>query len=238
MRCGRPGPGFLVPRGVQVARPPWRAGRVDPAEDHPAGAGLEDAGDGQADRLAQVVGPLLGDDHRAVVEVADPLARLLAALDQLDGQALARQDDRLHRVGQVVEVDDLDALEPGDLVQVVVVGDDLAAEVLGQDTRRWSTSRIAGELGDLGVVDLDLDAGRLLEPVEDVQPAAAAVPAELVGAVGDPLQLLEDEPGDDQRLVDDAGLGDVGDPAVDDDRGVEDQRPASPSPPWRTPCRG
>ena len=67
--------------------------------------------------------------------------------------------------------------------------------------------------------------GRLLEPVEDVEPAAAAVAAELVGAVGDPLQLLEHEPRHDQRLVDDPRLGHVGDPAVDDDRGVEHQRP-------------
>ena len=75
------------------------------------------------------------------------------------------------------------------------------------------------------VVDPDLDARRLLEPVEDVEPAAAAVPAQLVGAVGDALQLLEHEPRDDHRLVDHPGLGDVGDPAVDDDRGVQDQRP-------------
>src|SRR4051794_26618563 len=40
-----------------------RRGCVEAAEDHPPGAGLEDAGDGQADGLAEVIGPLLGDDH-------------------------------------------------------------------------------------------------------------------------------------------------------------------------------
>ena len=56
------------------------------------------------------------------------------------------------------------------------------------------------------------------------RPAAAAVAAQLVGAVGDALQLLEHEAGDDHRLVDHAGLGNVGDPAVDHDRGVEHER--------------
>src|SRR6185437_422184 len=83
----------LVGRGGVDGGP--RGGGVEPAEDHPAGAGLQDARDGQPDRLAEVVGALLGDDHRAVVEVADTLPRLLAALDQLDREALAGQDDRL-----------------------------------------------------------------------------------------------------------------------------------------------
>ena len=60
------------------------------------------------------------------------------------------------------------------------------------------------------------------------RPAAPAVAAQLVGAVGDALQLLEHEAGDDQRLVDHPRLGDVGDPPVDHDRGVEHQRSAPP----------
>ncbi len=66
--------------------------------------------------------------------------------------------------------------------------------------------------------------GRLLQAVQDIEAAAAAVAPELVGAVGDALQFLKDEPGDDKLLVDDAGFGDVGDAAVDDDGGVEHER--------------
>ena len=106
----------------------------------------------------EVIGSLLGDDHRAVVQVADSLALLFAALEQLDRQALAGQDDRLHGVGQVVQVDDLNALEPGDLVEVVVVGDDLAAQVFRQNDQPLVDLANAGELGDLGVMDPDLDA--------------------------------------------------------------------------------
>ena len=197
---------------------------IDPAEDHPAGAGLEHARHRQAEGLAQVIGSLLGDDHRAVVEIADALALLFAALEELDRQALAREHDRLHRVGQVVEVDDFDSLEPGDLVEVVVVGDDLAPEMLGQDHQALIDFADPRQLGDLAVVDPDLDARRLLQAVEDVEPAAPAVAPQLVGAVGDALQFLEHEPRNDHRLIDDARLGDVGDPPVDHDRGIEHQR--------------
>ena len=212
--------------GWWCCRSAWwrRLHGIDPPEDHPAGAGLQDARDRQAERLAEVVGTLLGDDHRAVIEVADALSLFLAPFEELDRQALAGQDDRLHGVGQVVQVDDLDALQTGDLVEVVVVGDNLAAEMLGQHDQPLVDLADARELGDIAVMDPDLDTGRLLKPVEDVEPAAPAVATELVGTVRDALQLLEHEPRDHQLLIDDARLGDVGDPPVDHDRGVEQQR--------------
>ena len=76
---------------------------------------------------------LLDHDHRAVVQVADALADLVARLDQPDRHGLAGQGHRLQGVGQLVEVDDLDALQLGDLVQVEVVGHHPGAERLGQD---------------------------------------------------------------------------------------------------------
>ena len=78
--------------------------RVNPAEDHPARARLEHARDGESERLAQVVGALFGNDHRAIVKIADTLALFLAALEQLDSQSFAGEDDRLHGVGQVVKL--------------------------------------------------------------------------------------------------------------------------------------
>ena len=65
-------------------------------------------------------------------------------------------------------------------------------------------------------------AGLLLHPVEDLEAAPAAVAPERVRAVGDVLQLVEHEPRDDERAVDEAGLDDLGDPAVDDRARVDD----------------
>ncbi len=62
----------------------------------------------------------------------------------------------------------------------------------------------------------------LLHPGEDLEAAPAAVAAERVGAVGDVLELFEDELRHDERPVDEPGLDDLGDPAVDDRARVDD----------------
>ena len=48
----------------------------------------------------------LDDDHRAVVEVADRLAGLLARLGQQHGHLVAGDDRRTHREGERVQVED------------------------------------------------------------------------------------------------------------------------------------
>lgn len=143
---------------------PANRGRVvDPSKDHPPRAGLEHAGHGESDHFSQMLLSVLRHDHRAVVKVTDPLPWLLASLEDLDHQRLARQHDGLQGIREVVQVDDLNPLEPGDLVQVVIVGDHPAAEVLGQYDEFLVDFLDAGQFGNFGIVDLDLHAGRLLE---------------------------------------------------------------------------
>ena len=157
--------------------------------------------------------PPFDDDHRPVVEEADALAGLLALLDDPDVQLLAGQHGGLDRVGQRVDVHDPDALELGDAVEVEVVGQDHPA------ARQRQRDELGVDLGDLGHVvldDLDRGPGLLLHPVEDLQPAPATVAAQRIGAVGDVLELLEDEARDDERPVDEARFDDLGDPPVDD----------------------
>ena len=52
---------------------------VDAAENHPAGARLQHARDGQLERFAEMISPLLGNHHRAVVQVSDSLALFFPA---------------------------------------------------------------------------------------------------------------------------------------------------------------
>ena len=61
-------------------------------------------------RVDHVAAAALDHDHRPVVEVRDALAGLLALLDDLDLQRVAGQERRLDRVGELVEVQDADAL--------------------------------------------------------------------------------------------------------------------------------
>src|SRR5262245_11279315 len=72
------------------------------AEDHAAGAGLQHARDSDFHGAADLFAAGLDHDHRAVVEIADPLARLFALLDNAHLQVLTRQAYRLEGVGHVV----------------------------------------------------------------------------------------------------------------------------------------
>ena len=122
-------------------------------------------------------------------------------------------------VRERVDVHHPQALDLGDAVQVEVVREDDPA----------AGSRHRHELGvhlrDLGVRlvgDLDRDAVLLLEAGDDLEAAAPARPPHRVRAVGDPLELLEHDPRHDERSLQEARLGDVGDPAVDDRARVHD----------------
>ena len=130
-----------------------------------------------------------------------------------------RQEDGLERVGQVVDVEDGNAVQVGDLVEVEVVGDDFGVEVLSQ------LDQLEINFADGGVVVLDDLNGKLriaLHALEDIEPAAASLAAGGILGVGDHLQLAKDELGDDERAFEKTGLGHIGNAAVDDGAGVQD----------------
>src|SRR5207302_2185157 len=66
-----------------------------------------------------------------------------------------------------------------------------------------------------------LDARHLLNLLEDVEASAAAIALQRVGRIGDELQLLQHELRNHQRAVEETGLADIRDAAVDDDARVE-----------------
>src|SRR5262249_38103680 len=137
----------------------------------------------------------------------------------------AGQGHQLERVGQLVQVDDLNPLQLGDLVQVEVIGHHARAEHLGQHHEAFVHLVHVAQLGQVRLVHLQLHPGVGLHPLEDVQPAPPAVALDLVRAVGDALQLLQHETGDDQLGVDDPRFTDIGNPAVNNYAGVQNQRP-------------
>src|ERR1019366_599922 len=102
------------------------------AEDHLAGRGLEHAGHRDIDGLGDQLFGVVHHDHGAVIQVSDALVILLAFLEDEDPHGLAGQHDGFQRVGQLVDIEDLDAVKLGHLVQIEIVGDDLAIEHLGE----------------------------------------------------------------------------------------------------------
>src|SRR5262249_42878634 len=80
------------------------------------------------------------------------------------------------------------------------------------------------QLGQVALVHLQLDLGVRLHALEDVQPAPATVALDLVRAVGDALQLLQDEAWHDHLGIDDPRITNIGNPSIDDDAGIENER--------------
>src|SRR5262249_16697937 len=190
---------------------------LDPAEDHPARRRLEHAGDRQVDLMTDGRTPLLHDQHRAIVEVANPLADLVPGLDDAHAQRLAWESHRLHRVGQLIEVNDFDSLQLSNLVEVEVIGHHAGAHGLGENDQALIDLVYVAQFLQVGLVHLKFNFGVVLHPLENVQPTPPAVALQLVGTVGDALQLLEDRARHDQLVVDDPRITDIGNPAVDND---------------------
>jgi hypothetical protein len=116
-------------------------------------------------------------------------------------ELLAGQDRGLDRVRERVDVHHPDALQLGDAVEVEVVRQDHAA------ARQGEGDQLRVDLGDVlhrVVDDLDRGPGFLLHAASGSPGRAARVAPQRVGAVGDVLDLLEDEPRHDKRPVDEA----------------------------------
>ncbi len=192
---------------------------VELTEDHFAGGSLQDAGDGNVDGLRDHLLGVIHHHHRAVIQVGHSLVVLLAFLEDEDPHGFARQYDRLQRIRQLVDIEHLDAVELGYLIQVEIVGDDLTVVNLGQfDQLHIDFPHVRKVLFD----DLHVEVCHFLNALQDVEPAASAVALHGVGRIGHQLQFAQDELRDHQHAVEKAGLGDIGDAPVDDDAGIQD----------------
>ena len=188
------------------------------AEDHFSGGGLEDGGDRDVDGLADHLARIVDHDHGSVIEVGDSLVVLFAFFQDEDPHNFAGEDDGLEGVCEFVDVEDGDALQLGDFVEIEIVGDDFAFVKLGE------FDELEVDFADAGKIvfdDLDLNGGGFLEALEDVETTASAIALEGVGGIGDELEFAKDELRDDDEAVEESGFGDVGDAAVDDNAGIE-----------------
>ena len=154
---------------------------VELAENHLPGGGLQHASHGDVDGLRNHLLGVVHHHHGAVVQVSHALVVLLALLQDEDAHRFARQHDRLQRIGQLVDVQDLDAVQLGHLVQVEIVGDDLAIVDLPQfDQLHVHVPHLREILFD----DLHREVGHFLDALQDVQAAPSPVPFHGIGGIG------------------------------------------------------
>ena len=89
---------------------------------------------------------------------------------------------------------------------------------------QFQIDRLLLVLGEFRLVDPQIDPLHILEFAQNVEPPPPAGPPVPFGGVGDVLAFHNAEPGDDQGRIDDLRLHNVGDPPVDHDARIENQR--------------
>ena len=108
-----------------------------------------------------------------------------------------------------------DVLQLGDLAEVVIVGEQLRAEVAGQPDELGVHFRF---LREIAVVDFDLVARVALDAVEHFEAAPAPRALDGVVGIGDLLEFLEHKARHDDDAFEEIGLDQIGDAAVNDRR--------------------
>src|SRR4029077_5470211 len=97
--------------------------------------------------------------HSTVIKVGHALVVFLTFLQNENAHGLAGEHDRLQRIGEFIDVQDFDALQLRDFIQIEIVGDDLALVQLGQ------FDKLEVDFADGGEIvfdDLNLQGGNFL----------------------------------------------------------------------------
>lgn len=186
---------------------------MDFAEDEAACGGLESAGDDEDHILADHFRCVFCDDHGAIIEVTDRLALLFAGFDEFDGKLFAGDHCGFESIGQIVDIQNGHILNLCHAVEPEVCCDNCRGHALG----KLDEHLINGFAVDGRFIDRDVESAGSLEPADEVQPASAPGPLEFVARIGEELKLCHDERGDDDRGLDDANVGDIGDAGVYED---------------------
>src|SRR3981081_4500257 len=105
---------------------------VELTEDHLAGGGLENAGDGNIDGLRDHFLGVIDHHHGSVVEIGYTLIEFFPLFEDEYAHDLAWQHDGFHRIGELVNIEDHHAVQLRHLVEVEIVGHDLAIVNLSQ----------------------------------------------------------------------------------------------------------
>ena len=102
------------------------------AEDHLSRRRLEHARHGDIHVLAEELSRVVDDHHRAIVQIDNTLVVLLAFLENKHAHELTGKHDGFEGIGELVDIEDLNASHLRHFVEVEIVGDDLGIELPGQ----------------------------------------------------------------------------------------------------------
>src|SRR5690606_36682322 len=141
--------------------------------------------------------------------------------DDLDNQFLARQDDRFHRVGQIVYVQHFNLLQLTNFVQIEIVRHD---DPINFFRKLHELAVDFLSIVKIALVNFDVCIHFYLDPIQDVKSASPPVSLQHVGGVGDVLQFFQYEARDDDRSFQKFRLANIGDAPVDDNAHIQNFR--------------
>src|ERR1043165_2950170 len=197
---------------------------ADAAEDHFAGGGLQHAGDGDVSVLSNQAPRVVDDHHRAVVQIGDTLVVLFAFLKDEDAHRFARQNHRLQRVREFVDVQHVDAAKLRYFVEIEIVRDNDGVALFAQFDQ-FEIDFAHGR--EIGLNDLNVERVVVLQTIQHVQAAPAALAFRGIRRVGNLLKFAQNELRNDERAGQEARFGNIRDAPVDDDRRVENLQVAA-----------
>src|ERR1700730_14502522 len=95
---------------------------VKAAENHFAGGGLKNASDGNVDGARDHLLGVVDHHHGAGVQISDALVVLFAFFQNKDAHSFTGEYNRLQRIGQLIDVQDVDAVQLRHFIQIEIVG--------------------------------------------------------------------------------------------------------------------
>ena len=125
------------------------------------------------DRLINHLACAIHHHHRPVIQIRNALIVFLALTQNKNAHRLARQHHRLQRIGELVHIHDLDALQRRHLVQVEIVRNDFRVITLRQLDKFQIHFRNAREII---FRNLHFEVRHLLHPLQHFEPAPPALP--------------------------------------------------------------
>src|SRR5438045_4976494 len=160
-------------------------------------------------------------DHRPVRQVTYGLMRFAAFFHQTQFQFVTRGGGGAQRAREIGEIERGHLLQTRDLAERLVVRQQSRLEEL----RGPYQSCVDGKIGvTRRVVNGQVEFAGLLQLIQNVEAAPAALAFYLVARIGQGLQFAQNKTRNDQGAAEKPRADEIGDPAIDDDVGIDDER--------------
>jgi len=155
-------------------------------------------GDDDVDGAIDEAAGTIDNDHGAILQEGDALRGFFAFAEDEDAHGFTGKNGWLHRIGQFVDIQNRNALNAGDFVEIVIIGDNFGFGLASQ------LEKLVIDGGAARKVLFDntnFKPRHFLQALEHFETAASALALEGVGRISDELKFVQDEAGNTKNTV-------------------------------------